>query len=155
MKKNKSGFTLMELLITVTLVILLVASSFPFFTSLINSFKERNLVEEISLDLNEAKILAVSSNRDIDFKFYYIGGYPSWEISSDGNLIKKKEIDSSNIYVNFSTSNIKFSTLGFLQTSNGTNLTNLNITICQIGKTSGTKISLNSFSKQKIEDVSC
>lgn len=68
--KNKKGFTLFELSVTLSLIGIMTAISIPSYISWLPKHKLQTSVRQIYDDLNLAKIRAVKDNRNACIQFY-------------------------------------------------------------------------------------
>lgn len=113
MKKNINWFTLIELLISMTIFFIIVTMTYVNYAYYQNIAKVKISVKELSQSINEARNLAISwydknwINQSIwilfdlsnsnEIKFYNFN-YNSWIILNDNNIIKIKKLqDKTNI----------------------------------------------------------
>ncbi len=67
--KNSRGFSLMELLIVITVLGIMAAVSIPTFMSFIQASQTRGAAQELVTILNQARQLAITRNRSIQINF--------------------------------------------------------------------------------------
>jgi type IV fimbrial biogenesis protein FimT len=83
--KNLAGFSLIELLITITLVGILAVMGAPAFTNWIQSSQIRTAAESISDGLQLARAEAVRRNTAVRFNLTSASGLVDWEICATAN----------------------------------------------------------------------
>lgn len=66
---NKKGFTLLEMLIILTIMGIMGAMLYPAFNRMVANYRLRNVVFELATDLNKAKIEAIRRNAFVSFNF--------------------------------------------------------------------------------------
>lgn len=94
MKQNK-GFTILELLIVLFLIVLILGLSILFFANFLTSHKFNATVRDISTTIKQARALAqIHGERqtftiDLDAKKYWIEGHEAKDIPSDIKIMIK------------------------------------------------------------------
>jgi type IV fimbrial biogenesis protein FimT len=66
---NKKGFTLLEMLIIITIIGIIAAMTYPAFNSMVANYRLRNVAFELLTDINKAKIEAIKRNAFVSFNF--------------------------------------------------------------------------------------
>lgn len=112
------GFTLLELLITISVMMILLASAAPSFSSVIKTVKVQRLASELNGFLMQAKAEAVNRNEDLWVRFSFSKDDPqatgAWYLdmmnSADEVLFQLDGTPFSDINVshNYSSQKIKF-----------------------------------------------
>lgn len=89
LKPKPSGFSLIELMIGITILAIAMAIGMPSYSQWIQNTHIRNAAESIQQGMQRARAEAVSRNTSIAFTF---GGGPFWAINqvSDGSLIESR-----------------------------------------------------------------
>jgi len=90
-KKNPSGLTLMELIITMAVLGILLVAAAPHISQFSSGYTLRGAARELATDLQFARLLAVKENRDIQVVF----GSTSYQVAQASPWLVVKSRDFS------------------------------------------------------------
>jgi type IV fimbrial biogenesis protein FimT len=93
MLKNRShGFTLIELMIAITLLALLLIAAFPAFTTMLSNLRVRSVADGVLSGLQYARGEALKRNMEITFRIDPVTGVGGgWQVAlPDNTLIQSK-----------------------------------------------------------------
>ena len=66
---NKKGFTILEMLITITIIGIISAMAYPSFSRMVSNYRLRSGAWELVTDINKTKIEAIRRNAFVSFNF--------------------------------------------------------------------------------------
>ena len=102
LKKNKKGFTLMEMLIVVAIIAVLVAIAIPTFNASLN--KARIATDEANIRAGYASTLAAVLTSDFDVE-KADGETVVYYLQADGNVVLEKDKGTATLYACKATNN--------------------------------------------------
>lgn len=79
-----AGFTLVELMISLTVAAVLLTVGIPGFKSFVLNQRVKTTAIEIMVNLNSARSEAIKLNRATTLQSKFIGGKPGWAVQVDG-----------------------------------------------------------------------
>jgi type IV fimbrial biogenesis protein FimT len=88
-KTKSSGFTLLELMITVAIIVIITAIALPSFRSMIKNAQTRNAAEAITNGLQKARAEAVARNANVEF---VLGAASSWQVKLPGSTVIESRV---------------------------------------------------------------
>ncbi|MBI5966429.1 MAG: GspH/FimT family pseudopilin [Deltaproteobacteria bacterium] len=138
-KKFSLGFTLIDLILFLTVVGLSLAMASPHFVLFSSSYKLRGAAREVATDLQYTRLLAVKENRD----FQVVFNSQSYQVvrASDGYVAKSRNFSSDYPEVTLSGLSVPFNSRG-----------NSSSRTIAVSNARGTKnVSINSTGRVKIE----
>lgn len=161
MFKEKKGFTVIELMISITVIGIIMSAAIPNFIDFINKIRSDSVIEEFTLDIQMAKSLAISSNKNITFESGESLNLKNWTITQKNKIIKKRSIkdgDFQIFIINGSTGlnqKIIFTPEGYIENDKGATSPVAYISICDKEQKSGKLLKINMLGKIDIGDTSC
>lgn len=144
--KKYNGFTLIELMITLTVLGILLMSVVGFAGTYVSNAKLRSITDEFRTGLMTAKIEAIKRNSKIDFTATSNG---SWSIaipaayteSGDIQSLQHKDIDGNSLYVvGKDVDNVSVSVISFTGSGRPTVSKNVTFSVTIPNKTCGVDI---------------
>ena len=121
--KSRSGYSLIELIVTLALAAILAAIALPSWNKLLPSYQLNSSVRQVQSELQSIKMRAAGEN--VGFQFAYADGAASYSIKRDSALVATKPLPEGVMITN--TGVISFSPRGTasgnrirLQNSDGT-----------------------------------
>lgn len=95
---NTSGFTLLEVIVTIVIIGVLAAIGYPLFSKWVPAYKLKGAVQILYADMQKAKIHAIKTNRDVTFSFTVdagCNGTTSYTFTDDdGDVVSSVSFDS-------------------------------------------------------------
>jgi type IV fimbrial biogenesis protein FimT len=88
-KTKSSGFTLLELMITVAIIAIIAAVALPSFQSMIKNAQTRNAAEAITNGLQKARAEAVARNANVEF---VLGAASSWQVKLPSSTVIESRV---------------------------------------------------------------
>ena len=117
LKKNKKGFTLMEMLIVVAIIAVLVAIAIPTFNASLN--KARIATDEANIRAGYASTLAAVLTSDFDVE-QNADATVTYFLQADGNVVLEKDKGTATLYECKATNNTETTVGGVKVGANGT-----------------------------------
>lgn len=115
---NKNGFSLLELLVSISIFFLLLVMVAPSYTAWLASLRVKNVAEGINLGLLQARSEAIRRN---EFVYFSLNEDTSWSIviAETGNIINQKAPNEGNdttqiVYYPENSNTVTFDGLGYL-----------------------------------------
>ncbi|HHE0437899.1 TPA: Tfp pilus assembly protein FimT/FimU [Vibrio parahaemolyticus] len=93
--KRTNGFALIEMLISVTIIVILTNVSIPYFTNAYHSFKADRAFSEFSSSLRNARVASITSNEAVEINFYSSGDNHIVDIVQSNKSIKQLKLNKS------------------------------------------------------------
>ena len=122
--QKMAGFTLIELMIVVALLVIFVSSALPSFSYLIKTNRTQSAASELASLLQYARAEAVTRNVDITAA----ASDGAWAVSQGNTTLRRLDNQQSSLSIEPATVSVTFH-------PNGTASSNTDIYICQDGDT--------------------
>jgi type IV fimbrial biogenesis protein FimT len=122
-KRNQSGFTLIELMVAVAVMIILATIAVPAFQTMMKNFQIRNAAESINNGMQKARAEAIGRNKNVEF---VLGTNSAWTVQlNDGTTVtniesrseKEGSTDVTRVTVPSSATTVTFNALGGVTTN--------------------------------------
>jgi Tfp pilus assembly protein FimT len=109
-KKNSSGLTIMELILTMAILVILIAIASPLIAQFSSGYRLRGATREVATDLQFARLLAVKENKD----FQVVFNSSSYQVvrASDGFVAKSRSFSIDYPEITLSTLAVTFNSRG-------------------------------------------
>src|SRR5687767_5336036 len=104
-KNNKKGFTLLELLITFSIISILFMTSSIYITDVIKNTRLRNMATNLSFSFTKAKLIAIAERRRIMIMPINESWQKGWVVFEDKNVNGKVD-NLEQIFEKFSNENV-------------------------------------------------
>jgi prepilin-type N-terminal cleavage/methylation domain-containing protein len=138
---GRAGFTLIEMVVTLSIFSVLVAIAIPTFTSWLPGYKLKSAARDVFSNMQLAKLEAIKRNSSCTFT---IDNPNQYTVTHTGGnkVVRLSDYDDSISFINTSTSPITFTSRGFANPSGSVLLTNTQntatytITITSVGNIS-------------------
>lgn len=155
-KRSNAGFTLLELIITVSIAAILIAMATPAFHQQVETNSRRSLVADFITGMAYARAEAVKRGDDINLRTVSGGGswQDGWCVTTENscgvNDIRRFEaVDAVTFYsADKATSSFTFDSQGYLTS------TSLSVSICQ-SNNEGKKITVTPLGQALAQDCTC
>jgi len=134
-KKGSPGFTLMELILALSVMAILLVIAWPVIGQFSSGYRLRAAAREVATDLQFTRLLAVKENKD--FQVSFAGS--SYQVTrvSDGFVAKNRDFNSDFAGITLTSSSVTFNSRGNASTRTIT-VSNLlgtrNITVGSTGR---------------------
>jgi prepilin-type N-terminal cleavage/methylation domain-containing protein len=117
-KKNSSGLTLMELILTMAILLILIAIASPLIAQFSSGYRIRAAARELATDLQFARLLAVKENTNFQVVFVSSNSYQV-ERESDHFVAKSRSFSIDYPEVTLAGPTVRFNSRGNLVSSPG------------------------------------
>ncbi len=132
-KKNSSGLTLIELILTMVVLLIVIAVAFPSIAQFSSGYKVRAAARELATDLQFARLLAVKENTNFQVVFTDSNSYqveresPYFVVKSRSFSIDYPEVALTGLTVKFNSRGNLVSSPGSLTVSNPMGTRNISV----------------------------
>jgi type IV fimbrial biogenesis protein FimT len=159
LRQYHSGFSLIELMIVVTILAIVSSIAFPSFNSMIKNSQVRNAAESIQNGIQLARAEAVKRNANVTFVLgaAAAGSYTSWTVNtvSPASVIQSRSSNEGSVAVTrtvlpANATTITFNTLG--QVIDVAPLTQVNLTA--VGGTKNMRVTISVGGNVRMCDLS-
>jgi prepilin-type N-terminal cleavage/methylation domain-containing protein len=141
---SKSGFTLIELVVTISIFSILAAIAIPGFTKWLPSYNLKSAARDVFSNMQLAKLDAIKSNNSCTVTFDVAGNKYTMGLISGNQTINLSNYDKNIKFENSSSGNITFTSRGLSNAAGIVILTNTqNTARYQIQVTTVGNISMN------------
>lgn len=150
--RRRDGFTLIEIIVTMTLIAILSAIAIPNWNTLLPNYALKSAGRQVQSELHKLKSRAVSENASFHLVFSTTTSYIIEKKPSGGSYTATGE--SRTLPDGITLAGTSDTTLGFTSRGISIDSTDKTVKLCNI-KSSGKNIVLTEIGRIRIDDASC